>query len=331
MAVRVRLADPDRDAEAVAAIYAPAVLSTTATFEEVAPDAAEMARRMRGVLVRTPWLVAESDVTVVGYAYAAPHRERAGYRWSVDISVYVDAAHHGQGIGRALYDDLLLRLRSQGYVNAYAGIALPNASSVALHEKIGMHRIGVYGRVGFKFGAWHDVAWYGMRLHEADGLPPEPIPLTSVRAEPTTADAGTRRALAVDLFNHVWTLLETPDRTPLQDDEMLQAAHASRYHWGEVGEPVNLARGEWQCSRVYAVLGRAEPAMWHARRCLALCEEQGIGDFDIAFAWEAIARAASVAGDHAEADAALARARSLATAIAEDEDRELLLGDVATI
>jgi DNA-binding transcriptional MerR regulator len=156
-------------------------------------------------------------------------------------------------------------------------------------------------------------------------------PIMTTRGEPTTVDAGTRRALAVELFNHVWTLFETPDRTPPQDDEMLHAAHASRYHWGEVGEPLNLARGEWQCSRVYAVLGRAEPAMWHARRCLALCEEHGIADFDIAFAWEAIARAARVAGDHAEADAALARARELAAAIAEDDDRELVLGDLATI
>jgi DNA-binding transcriptional MerR regulator len=157
------------------------------------------------------------------------------------------------------------------------------------------------------------------------------VPIMTTRAEPTTVDVGTRRALAVDLFNHVWTLLETTDRTQLQDDEMLHAAHASRYHWGEVGEPVNLVRGEWQCSRVYSVLGRAEPAMWHARRCLALCEEHGIGDFDVAFAWEAIARAARVAGDHAEADAALTRARSLAASIAEDDDRELLLGDLATI
>jgi DNA-binding transcriptional MerR regulator len=81
----------------------------------------------------------------------------------------------------------------------------------------------------------------------------EPILTTTT---PTTVDAGTRRQLAVDLFNHVWSLLETPDRTPMQDDEMLHAAHASRFHWGEVGEPANLARGEWQCSRVYAVLGR---------------------------------------------------------------------------
>lgn len=156
----------------------------------------------------------------------------------------------------------------------------------------------------------------------------EPIMTTPL---PATTDAATHRQLAVDLFNHVWTLLEAPDRTPMQDDEMIHAAHASRYHWGMVGEPVNLARGEWQCSRVYAVLGRAEPALWHARRCLALCEEHGIGDFDIAFAWEAIARASRVAGDGTGAAEALACARELAPAIGDAEDRELLESDLATI
>jgi hypothetical protein len=117
----------------------------------------------------------------------------------------------------------------------------------------------------------------------------------------------------------------------MQDDEMLHAAHASRYHWGVVGSAEHLGRGEWQCSRVYAVLGRAEPALWHARRYLALCEEHGIADWDLAFAHEAIARALKVAGDHEGARAAVARARELAADIAEDENRDLLLGDLATI
>jgi len=150
-------------------------------------------------------------------------------------------------------------------------------------------------------------------------------------AAPTPLDSATERQVAVDLFNHVWTLLETPDRTPMQDDEMLHAAHASRHHWGNVGKPVNLARGEWQCSRVYAVLGRPEPALWHGRRCVALCEEHGIADFDIAFGWEAIARAQSVAGDRLAAAEAMDRARALSAGIAEEEDRELLLSDLATI
>ena len=100
---------------------------------------------------------------------------------------------------------------------------------------------------------------------------------------PPDLDLATRRALAVGLFNHVWTLLETTDRSAERDDEMLHAAHASRYHWGEVGEARNLAIGEWQCSRVYSVLERGEPALWHARRVLEICEREGIADFDLAF------------------------------------------------
>jgi phosphinothricin acetyltransferase len=182
--VIVRRADPDRDAVAVAGIYRHAVEASIATFEEVAPDPAEMARRMRGILARTPWLVADDGTMAVGYAYAGSHRERPGYRWSVDISVYVADGLRGRGIGRRLYGELLDTLRRQRFVNVYAGVALPNPASVALHEAIGMQRIGVYQRVGFKFGAWHDVAWYGMRLSEPPGMPPEPRPLPELDPPP---------------------------------------------------------------------------------------------------------------------------------------------------
>ncbi len=140
------------------------------------------------------------------------------------------------------------------------------------------------------------------------------------------------RQLGVDLFNHVWTLMETPDRTTAQDDEMLHAAHASRYHWGLVGEPVNLARGEWQCSRVYAVLGRGEPALWHARRCVEINEANpGREDWDLASAYEAMARALAVAGDLGAAADWKARAEAACAAIAEAEDREAIGQDIATL
>jgi phosphinothricin acetyltransferase len=191
--MRIRLADPARDAERAAEIYRPSVDGSYVSFDEVAPDAAEMAERMRTTLVRTPWLVAESDDReVVGYAYASEHRQRAGYRWSVDISAYVDADWHRRGVGKALYMELLALLRRQGFVNVYAGIALPNDASVRLHEAIGMSLIGVYERVGFKLGAWRDVAWYGMRLTadsggtpaEPSGDPPaEPVPLPDLELD----------------------------------------------------------------------------------------------------------------------------------------------------
>jgi L-amino acid N-acyltransferase YncA len=184
----IRVADPDRDAAAVAAIYRPAIEITIASFEEPAPDASVMAARMRATLRRYPWLVAVDGDTVVGYAYAGPHADRAGYRWSVNVSAYVDAAFHGRGIGRRLYNELLPILRRQRFVNAYAGIALPNPASVALHEAIGMRRIGTYERVGFKHGRWLDVAWYGLRLTDQDGPPAEPIPLPALEA-PLIAEA----------------------------------------------------------------------------------------------------------------------------------------------
>jgi hypothetical protein len=139
------------------------------------------------------------------------------------------------------------------------------------------------------------------------------------------------RQLAVDLFNAVWRLMETEDRTREQDDRMLHMAHASRYHWEQVGTPANLARGEWLCSRVYAVLGRAEPARHHAQRVLDICQQHGIGDWDLAFAHEALARAAAVAGDRQATDEHLADARAAAEAIADPEDRDHLLEDLRTI
>jgi L-amino acid N-acyltransferase YncA len=177
MTPSIRLADPGTDAAAVADIYRPSVESGLASFELAAPDAMEMRERIRSTLERTPWLVAEADGAVIGYAYAGPHQARPGYRWSVNVSVYMRDDFTGRGVGRRLYDELFSLLRRQGFVNAYAGIALPNRASVALHESMGMRRIGVYERVGWKRGAWHDVAWYGLRLSEPDGPPAEPIPI----------------------------------------------------------------------------------------------------------------------------------------------------------
>ena len=149
--------------------------------------------------------------------------------------------------------------------------------------------------------------------------------------DPKLLPSDTQRQLAKDLFNHVWTLLEKASRTAAESDEMLHAAHASRHHWGVVGDAVNLARGEWQVSRVYAVLGRPEPALHHARRCLELCEEHGIGDFDLAFAHEAMARAYGVAGEAAGRDRHLALARAAGEGISEPGDRDWLNQNLGTI
>jgi phosphinothricin acetyltransferase len=119
-----------------------------------------------------PWLVAERDGGVTGYAYASPHRARAAYRWGADVSVYLDERERGRGSGRALYGALLPVLRDLGYTGAYAGITLPNPASVALHESMGFSLVGVYRRVGYKLGGWHDVGWWQLVL--ADPLPEVP-------------------------------------------------------------------------------------------------------------------------------------------------------------
>jgi phosphinothricin acetyltransferase len=169
----IRTAQPS-DAAAVQRIYAPVVEGSVISFEYEPPSAEEMARRIESTLRRLPWLVAEIDGRVVGYAYAAPHGERSAYRWSVDTSIYLDAESRGVGIGRQLYDHLLSTLAELGYVNAYAGITLPNEASVGLHEACGYEPVGVYRSVGYKFGQWHDVGWWHRRLHDSPRDPAVP-------------------------------------------------------------------------------------------------------------------------------------------------------------
>ena len=140
-----------------------------------------------------------------------------------------------------------------------------------------------------------------------------------------------RRQLAVDLFNETWTLMEKTDRTPDEDLRMLHMAHASRFHWGEIGTAAHRNRGEWQVSRVYTVLGRAEPAVFHAQACLRICEENDIRDWELAFAHEALARAYLVAGDRERTNRHLEKARELGELIADLEDKALLDQDLATI
>ena len=149
----------------------------------------------------------------------------------------------------------------------------------------------------------------------------------------TPVEAIDHRRLGVDLFNKTWTLMEKDDRTEAEDDELLHCAHASAYHWLQVGTPANRARSEWQCSRMYTVLGRAEPALHHARRCLEICESnpEALEDWDVPFAHEALARAHGLAGDQAEARRHEERARELGERIEGDEDRRLLEADLATL
>lgn len=162
----------------------------------------------------------------------------------------------------------------------------------------------------------------GHRRAVGSGMPEVPAPHESI-------DRDTHRRVAVDLFNHVWTLLRAPERSRAEEDAMIHAAHASRHHWGVVGDSKNWAIGEWQISRVYATLGRAEPALYHGGRCLEICGEHQLTDFILAYAHEALARAYALTGDAKERDHHLAAARG--TEIAEAETRARLEEDLAGI
>ncbi len=176
--MRVRIATPE-DGAALAAIYAPFVRDTRVSFEEEAPSAEEMAARIARGLRTHAWLVLE-DEGVVGYAYGSSHRERAGYRWAVDVTIYLAESHRGRGLGRVLYGALFPLLRAQGFVVAYAGISLPNPGSVGLHESLGFRPVGIYRAVGYKAGAWHDVGWWELDLAERASPPAEPIPFADL-------------------------------------------------------------------------------------------------------------------------------------------------------
>lgn len=163
------------DAAACAAIYAPYVRETVISFEEEPPTPAQFAERIATTTHSHPWLVAQDANDITGFAYATKHRERASYRWGTDVTVYVAQAHHRRGIGRDLYQALFGLLRRQGFRMALAGITLPNDASVGLHETLGFQPVGVYRRIGYKLGAWHDVGWWQLDLG-GDGAPREPGP-----------------------------------------------------------------------------------------------------------------------------------------------------------
>ena len=182
MAVLIRLAAAD-DAVALAAIYRPYVEGSRISFEETAPDAAEVARRMLGDIPGYhPWLVAEEDGRPLGFASSSAFRTRRAYRWTVETGVYLDSAATGRGIGRSLLETLLGTLERQGYAAAIGAIALPNEPSVGLHEKLGFFHTGTYRQVGFKLGEWLDVGLWQKELAPRLAEPVEPLPFESVGA-----------------------------------------------------------------------------------------------------------------------------------------------------
>lgn len=180
MAVLIRLARK-ADAAAIASIYRRYVEESRISFEEEAPDALEMQRRIAGDKPGLyPWLVAEEDGSLLGYSASSPFRTRPAYRWIVETGIYLDPAAQGRGVGRALLSELLALLQRQGFAAAIGAIALPNDSSVALHEKLGFFHTGTYRQVGFKMGEWLDVGLWQRELAARETPPVEPLPFAPV-------------------------------------------------------------------------------------------------------------------------------------------------------
>jgi phosphinothricin acetyltransferase len=173
--MKVRAAT-EGDAAACAAIYAPYVTDTAITFEIEPPTADQLAARIAAAECTHAWLVLEDleDSRVVGYAYAGPFKERPAYRWSCEVSIYLETGLRRTGGGRALYEALFARLGERGYRTAVAGMTLPNEASAGLHRALGFEPVGTYRRIGWKHGRWHDVAWMQRTLAAAADPPTDP-------------------------------------------------------------------------------------------------------------------------------------------------------------
>lgn len=183
MSAVIRLA-ADKDAAAIAAIYAPYVEGNATSFEMEAPSAGDFRTRINETSVAYPWLVCECEGKIAGYAYATRHRVREAYQWCVETSVYVDKDFHRTGVARGLYTSLFAILAAQGFVNAFAGITLPNARSVALHEALGFTPLTIFRSVGFKMGHWHDVGWWQLVVNPHPAAPERPRTMAEIRAQP---------------------------------------------------------------------------------------------------------------------------------------------------
>lgn len=189
MTVLIRSAQPS-DAEPMLAIYAPIVRDTAISFELDPPFADEMRRRMAEVRAFAPWLACVEDGVVIGYAYASRFRTRHAYQWTVETTVYVHAEHRRRRVARGLCTALLDCLRLCGFQTAIAGVALPNAASVTLHERLGFKKVGVFHDVGFKLGRWHDVGFWELEL-----LPRQPAPAALRTPDEAEASAAWSAAL----------------------------------------------------------------------------------------------------------------------------------------
>jgi L-amino acid N-acyltransferase YncA len=177
----VRLA-VSHDAKQIREIYSPSILTTAISFETEVPSIEEIQSRIKNCLQKFPWIVCNVNGQIAAYVYASKHREREAYQWSCECSVYTHDDFKGKGIGKELYQLLFQILKLQGFRNVYAGITLPNAASIGLHEKCGFKKFAVYENIGFKFGNWHTVGWWKLQINDYDLNPPPPLKISQLNS-----------------------------------------------------------------------------------------------------------------------------------------------------
>jgi len=185
--MRIRFAGKE-DAAAILRIYEEYIKNTRVTFEIEVPTVSAFEARMEGITAQFPWLVCEVDGEIAGYAYGSKHGERAAYRWSVDLSVYINEKFHRRGIATALYRALIEILRRQGYFTVYAGVSTPNPKSEAFHEAFGFRNLGEFKNVGYKLGKWCGVVWYELPLSTYETEPEEPCAIGDLTKRDACAD-----------------------------------------------------------------------------------------------------------------------------------------------
>ena len=164
----------ENDSVSLLNIYGEFIRNTAVTFETAVPSVLEFSKRISDIVESSPWLVCEIDGEIIGYAYASKHRERAAYRWSVDVTVYINPQYHRKHIATALYTALIELLKLQGYYCAYAGVSLPNLKSEEFHKSFGFNPVGVFHNVGYKFDEWRDVKWFELALSDYSKNPFNP-------------------------------------------------------------------------------------------------------------------------------------------------------------
>lgn len=178
----LRYAEP-QDVPQMLSIYAPYIADSAITFETVVPLSAEFENRLKAVITGFPWLVCEEQGKILGYAYAAKHRDRIAYQWSVESSVYLSPDAQGRGVARHLYQAMIAILKIQGIVNIYALITVPNAKSIGLHERLGFNEFALFKKIGYKNSCWHDVLWMVLVINSHDMEQSEPLLFSDLNSD----------------------------------------------------------------------------------------------------------------------------------------------------